>query len=575
MSFAIMRLAKLKTWSAVSSSSSHTYRTRLTLNADPEKLALNKTGKGSKGDVLRDVRKRVEEVTTKPRSNAVLALEFLLSASPEWFEGKSNAEINEWANASTGWLKDVFGSKNVVHVVMHNDESTPHLVAYVVPEKDKRLNSKGYIGSPELMSNLQTSYAEAVSRFDLQRGLKGSKAQHTTVKDWYGHINKASEKLVEAPAPLDPPEVSWMMPRARSDAVNAWRSGEKKVRQDLIKAAAKSVLEVSIANNKINELKDDNASLSSQLETMRDSLSQAYASLNLTKEEVSSLRRSNTTLIAQRLGYFGVIEKNENAIDFIKRVAGFDYQQTIAWLHAELGPVITGSIVARSSAQANEPRPFTRVENIIKEQVSTQLDALDCDNYRLTLMSYDPSKKPFLPGKRGKESTEIFYTKQDVIDAIPFLRTKNNQDMNILITPISDSYYILLDDSKLSLEELKDSGFKPCLVQSTSYDSTQAVFKVPSNLNKNYVLALFNELNKSLGDERITGLRHPFRLAGFRNLKPKHLRDGLYPFVKIISAVNVMCQKCINLVKDIELSTYAQLQQQEEKSLVKRYEPKN
>jgi len=89
------------------------------------------------------------------------------------------------------------------------------------------------------------------------------------------------------------------------------------------------------------------------------------------------------------------------------------------------------------------------------------------------------------------------------------------------------------------------------------------------------VLALFNELNKSFGDERITGLRHPFRLAGFRNLKPKHLRDGLYPFVKIISAVNVMCQKCINLVKDIELSTYAQLQQQEEKSLVKRYEPKN
>jgi len=38
-------------------------------------------------------------------------------------------------------------------------------------------------------------------------------------------------------------------------------------------------------------------------------------------------------------------------------------------------------------------------------------------------------------------------------------------------------------------------------------------------------------------------------LAGFRNMKPKHEREGQYPFVSVVSAVNRYCRQTWNLIK--------------------------
>lgn len=559
MTYAIMRMTKLKSWAEVGSSGSHTYRIRLTPNADPERLALNKTGKGTKGDVLKDVKTRVAEVTKKPRSNAVLALEFLLSASPEFFQGKSQAEVNEWANASTAWLKNTFGRENLVHVVMHQDESTPHLVAYIVPEKDGKLNARGYTGTPELLSDMQTGYAEAMAKFGMERGIKGSKAKHQTVRDWYGHLNQtayaAAENLAQVPEPQDPPDIPvWTGPEARRKALDGWKAQERGERRKLVQEAAKSALQAVSAKHEVAGLKQENGKLSAEVEDLRKNLSAAYEALGLSKEEIIQLRKSNTTLIAQRLGYTGSVLPKENAIDLLKRVAGFDYSQSVAWLHAEFGPVVTGVIVSKSAELANEPKPFTKTENAIKRAVNAQLDAVDCEQYKITLMSYDESQKSFVPGKsRQKGGAERFYSRDEIIEMIPFLRFQNNQGMNVLITPVDDNgYYILLDDIKLSEEELQRRGFQPCLYQQTSWNSFQAVLKVPKNMDRDAVLAVCQELNRQHGDPEMQALRQPFRLAGFRNMKPKHLKDGLYPFIKVLSTVNSVCQRCISMVRKVE-----------------------
>ena len=43
------------------------------------------------------------------------------------------------------WLKDKHGSENVVGLSIHRDETTPHLVAYVVPIDEKgNLNARHF-----------------------------------------------------------------------------------------------------------------------------------------------------------------------------------------------------------------------------------------------------------------------------------------------------------------------------------------------------------------------------------------------------------------------------------------------
>ena len=578
MSYVIFRTAKLKSWGAIAGSGAHTYRTIETPNADLSKAGLNLTGIGTKGDVVEDVRSRIQEVTQRPRSNAVLALELLLTASPEFFDGKSPAEVKKWAGANAKWLKETFGKHNVVHLVLHQDETTPHLVAYVVPEKDGRLNCRAFTGTPELLKALQTSYAEAMKPFGLERGVSGSKSKHTTVKEWYSRLNDAAEnaesEIRSMSAPSPPPDIPfWKGQEARQTGMSAWQAGETKVRKKLIQAAAKAALAASVANDQVQSLKQENSKLSAELDNTRKTLSEAYQALGLGKDDVAALRTANTTLVASRLDYSGIVGPRENAIDLLKRVEGFDYGQAVAWLHAEFGQVVTGILVSKSSESQDAPRPFTKVENAIKQAAGAQLDALDAERYRITLISYDETKKPFLPGKKRGSTEESFYSRDEIIDLIPWLRYQNNRGMNVLITPMDDSaFYILLDDSKISAADLVKQGFSPCSVQQTSWNSQQVIFKVPKSLDRDSVMAMFNELNRKHGDESITGLRHPMRLAGFRNMKPKHLKDGLYPFVKVKLAVNQMCRRCMRLIAKVEkagLSTYPQTQQQDENLVIK------
>lgn len=114
------------------------------------------------------------------------------------------------------------------------------------------------------------------------------------------------------------------------------------------------------------------------------------------------------------------------------------------------------------------------------------------------------------------------------------------------------AYYILLDDMGVKKDEFLATGYKPCLIQDTSWQSSQAIIKVPkADIDRRDVIDFFNSINREIGDKSITGLRHPFRLAGFRNMKPKHEKDGKYPFVKLTYAVNQFCRKTYELIKNI------------------------
>ena len=77
--FAILRTAKLKSFGNVGGSLSHTYRTRETTNADPDRADTNEHSHSSPTEVMQALRDRLPD---KYRKDAVIGLEYFVGASP-------------------------------------------------------------------------------------------------------------------------------------------------------------------------------------------------------------------------------------------------------------------------------------------------------------------------------------------------------------------------------------------------------------------------------------------------------------------------------------------------------------
>jgi len=193
--FAIMRCKKLSGMGSVASSLQHCYRDRETPNADSEQTQYNQRYVSESTD---EAMGRLRELLPeKRRKDAVLAIEYVMTASPEWFETATPREQATFFTLSKMWLEDKYGKDRVVAAVVHRDEATPHLSAYVVPlTEDGRLSAKEFIGSRSKMRDDQTSFAESVARVGLERGIKGSQATHQTVQHYYESLNRGISKTV-------------------------------------------------------------------------------------------------------------------------------------------------------------------------------------------------------------------------------------------------------------------------------------------------------------------------------------------------------------------------------------------
>lgn len=220
MAFAIMRCAKLK-GGAITASDKHTERTINTPNADRERTESNLYLRGERGDNLKQ---KIETAITNAqtqtgqriRKDAVRCVEFFYGASPEYFEKPLTAE-QEKRQSERGIRQRVIDPQKelefyrkvdefmeqleerefvFVKAVAHRDEQTPHVVAYAVPlDRNKRLNCKAHLGGREKLSALQDEYAERMKSLGLERGIRGSRAEHQRVKTWYGRVELLDEAI--------------------------------------------------------------------------------------------------------------------------------------------------------------------------------------------------------------------------------------------------------------------------------------------------------------------------------------------------------------------------------------------
>ncbi len=195
-----------------------------------------------------------------------------------------------------------------------------------------------------------------------------------------------------------------------------------------------------------------------------------------------------------------------------------------------------------------EEKPKSRAHIAKLKAWKHQSRILNSPVYRLTLKGNNKNKGVFIvPGNKGREKDKLknkwlhdderFFNSLEIEEKIPFLIAKNMDDFDIYITPIDPSHhYILLDDTNsVKVAKLKRHEFVPNLIQETSHKNLQAVFKIPKVIRddeQSIANSLMLRLNRELGDFKISGASHAFRLAGFSNRKPE--RNG--EFVVIVES---------------------------------------
>jgi hypothetical protein len=186
----------------------HVSRGRNTPNADRSKLEENQTlihHDDRHLPLSEVVHNKIHSVgqQRKIRTDAVHCVEILLTASPEYFRPDDpsrygdyqSAELADWTEATVQWLKKEYGDK-IVRAELHRDEATPHIHAYLVPtDENGQLNCKKIFGGRAKMFAFQDSYAAAMKPLGLERGIRDSQAEHTTVKDYYSVVNSAIQEL--------------------------------------------------------------------------------------------------------------------------------------------------------------------------------------------------------------------------------------------------------------------------------------------------------------------------------------------------------------------------------------------
>lgn len=191
--YAILRTNKHKSISAIARSARHTYREQPTLNADDSQFIKNKfIGSRETKDLLRRL---LDKLPISRRKDAVLCIEYLITASPEAFcrHGGHLQDLNNgYFSDALNWLRTRHGQDNILSVAIHLDETTPHLVAYVVPiTKDGRLSARDFLGGPKTMRDMQDSFYDACGRrHGLLRGIQGSKARHTDIAQFYSFLHE-------------------------------------------------------------------------------------------------------------------------------------------------------------------------------------------------------------------------------------------------------------------------------------------------------------------------------------------------------------------------------------------------
>jgi len=354
MGFAVLHIQKPK--GNDSGTTAHIERTVNPDNADLERKHLNRNLIEYPDGVetrTQAIQHRIENAGIKRKisHNQVRALQIMLSGTPEDMQRiQAAGKLNEWCEDNIKWLQETFGKDNIVSAVLHMDEKTPHIHATVVPivsgerrkerEKKKR-ETKPEQGKPtpkkyrkkpadavrlcaddvmtrENLKYFQDSYAEAMSKYGLQRGIKGSDARHISTPQFYRDLYVKNEDLKE--------EIEVLQERKEevNDKIRDLYDRKDEAREkflDMHDYVQKKEKELEAMETRLNQLRQDYEPYKAQddLNTLLEVFPQIGESLRMTQLckgiglAVDTIKKLFT---GEAIPYSGKLHSTEYARDF-------------------------------------------------------------------------------------------------------------------------------------------------------------------------------------------------------------------------------------------------------------------
>lgn len=207
----ILRTQKLKSRIQITQAAEHNFRLRAQNNIDDTRIPFNKIFVNSLGADTTKASDLQEKLTAfyqglgiKERSDNVLMMEFIVSASPQFFDKKTAVQVDAWVKHQVEFFEKKFPGQ-VKIAVLHLDEKTPHLHFMIGTEMESVKKYKNQNGeffkktwslnafryNKQFLIDLHTEHAKHNERFGLRRGVKGSMRNHTSLKEFYKIVDKA------------------------------------------------------------------------------------------------------------------------------------------------------------------------------------------------------------------------------------------------------------------------------------------------------------------------------------------------------------------------------------------------
>lgn len=291
--FQIVRVEKVKTMSSVAARGRHNFREQDTPNADGFRLGLNVVEGAKNTDELCSAVFGL--LPEKHRKDAVVCLEYLVTASPEHFgaDWRESGNFGEdYFKDAIAWLEAKHGKGSVVCKTVHLDESTPHLAAFVVPLVAGKLNAKAFTGGAKALADMQTDFNNKVGvKHGLLRGEFRSKAVHQDNAKIKPMVAERLELRKQVKALTAEVERLAKSVGGGSAALDVAREALAKMEKEYAGFKARTQATLDQANNYIKTLFKEKKDMAKELQT-------ASARDHGLVAEITALREENATAVA-------------------------------------------------------------------------------------------------------------------------------------------------------------------------------------------------------------------------------------------------------------------------------------
>lgn len=208
MSYSIFRVVKVKGNSATNGLQKHNQRegknyTNPDIDLDKSNLNYDLINK-NKINYNEQIKERLENGYNgqrKIRTDAIKHVDGIVTSDLEFFKNMDQSQTEKYFSDSLDFIKDEYGSDNILYATVHLDEKTPHMHFGFVPlTKDGRLSAKDILGNKTALSKLQDRFNTFVNEkgFNLERGESSlvTQAKNKTMTE-LKHDTKYHEKILE------------------------------------------------------------------------------------------------------------------------------------------------------------------------------------------------------------------------------------------------------------------------------------------------------------------------------------------------------------------------------------------